>query len=305
MFEAYVVVDWSANSRPKMGKDSIWIAEAVRLGRRVRVEAAINLPTRAAAYEHLAGTLLRHRAAGRRVMAGFDFAFGYPRGFAAALGLTGGAAPWWQTWCALAQMVKDEPDNANNRWTVAAELNRQVGRAPGPFWCCPTSAARPELCVGKGRFPHGAHDGRLLAEYRLVDERMRAKRKMVQSVWKLFTTGSVGSQTLLGIPWLHRLRSDRRLARFSRVWPFETGFVPSTASRAEPSVVHVELWPSFVPAAGDPDVVRDARQVATVARHLAERDADGTLAVLCRPPDGVRGADLAAVTSEEGWILGA
>ena len=49
MFEAYVVVDWSANSRPKMGKDSIWIAEAGRLGRRVRVEAPINLPTRAAA----------------------------------------------------------------------------------------------------------------------------------------------------------------------------------------------------------------------------------------------------------------
>ena len=115
----------------------------------------------------------------------------------------------------------------------------------------------------------------------------------------------MGSQTLLGIPWLHRLRTDRRLARFSRVWPFETGFIPSPASRAGPSVVHVELWPSFVPAAGEPDVVRDARQVATVARHLAERDADGTLATLFQPPTELRGADLATVTGEEGWVLGA
>ena len=33
----------------------------------------------------LADLLAAERAAGRRVLAGFDFPFGYPRGFAAAL----------------------------------------------------------------------------------------------------------------------------------------------------------------------------------------------------------------------------
>ncbi|MEC8241760.1 MAG: hypothetical protein VX084_11510, partial [Planctomycetota bacterium] len=27
LFDAYLFIDWSANSRPKRGKDSIWIAE--------------------------------------------------------------------------------------------------------------------------------------------------------------------------------------------------------------------------------------------------------------------------------------
>jgi precorrin-8X/cobalt-precorrin-8 methylmutase len=205
----------------------------------------------------------------------------------------------------LAAIVREEAANANNRWTVAAELNRRVGSAPGPFWCCPPSAATPELCIRKGRFPHVGRDGRTLSEYRIVDERLRRSGRMVQSVWKLFTTGSVGSQTLLGIPWVHRLRTERRLARVSRVWPFETGLTPSLTARAGPAIVHVEVWPRIVPHAGDPNAVLDARQVTTLGRHLAERDVDGTLVTLFQPPAGLGTTDVATVTGEEGWVLGA
>ena len=45
-------------------------------------------------------------------------------------------------WDLLAQLVDDRDDNANNRFEVAAELNRRVGPGPGPFWGCPPAAAR-------------------------------------------------------------------------------------------------------------------------------------------------------------------
>ena len=49
MFDRFVVVDWSANSTPKRGRDSIWIA--VLDGHGVSVS---NPSTRAAAEESLA-----------------------------------------------------------------------------------------------------------------------------------------------------------------------------------------------------------------------------------------------------------
>jgi len=81
LFGRYIAVDWSAANTPKRGKDSIWIGE---LGPEGRVPSA-NPSTRAAAMEAIATRLLSARQRNERVMLGFDFVFGYPRGGAAAI----------------------------------------------------------------------------------------------------------------------------------------------------------------------------------------------------------------------------
>ena len=84
LFDTYIIVDWSAARTPKTGRDSIWIC---RLG--AGGETVANPPTRHAARELLAAMLASAMANGERVVAGFDFPFGYPAGFAARLGLDG------------------------------------------------------------------------------------------------------------------------------------------------------------------------------------------------------------------------
>ncbi|HEV2518510.1 MAG TPA: hypothetical protein VGV07_24900 [Devosia sp.] len=81
LFDRYIAVDWSAANTPKRGKDSIWIGE---LGPEGRVPS-LNPPTRHAAMAEIATRLLAARQRGERIMLGFDFVFGYPRGAATAI----------------------------------------------------------------------------------------------------------------------------------------------------------------------------------------------------------------------------
>jgi hypothetical protein len=305
LFDACIVVDWSANRTPKIGRDSIWIAEARRAGARVRVGPPRNPPTRAAAYDLICRALLDHVQAGHRVLIAFDFVYGFPCGFADALALAGPGPRWLRTWRALTEAITDEDTDANNRWAVAEALNRRLGSARGPFWNCPRAVATPYLSVTKGRFPHVVGAGTRLAEYRAVDALIRRFRASLQSVWKLYTTGSVGSQTLLGIPRLHALTTHPGLARWSRVWPFETGFAVDQFPEAGPFILHAEAWPRIVPEADRPALVRDARQVIALARHFAELDGAGKLAPLFERPATLGDAGVAACCDEEGWVLGA
>src|SRR5262245_44129700 len=130
------MVDWSGASVPSRGTDSIWIAHARRVGNALTIHDPLNPPTRGLATAHLADVIDTYIAAGARVLIGFDFAFGYPRGFARALGLTGRGPRWRRTWTALGELVHDRDDNSNDRWQVASTLNRRLGRRPGPFWNC-------------------------------------------------------------------------------------------------------------------------------------------------------------------------
>jgi precorrin-8X/cobalt-precorrin-8 methylmutase len=82
LFDRYIAVDWSAANTPKRGRDSIWIGE---LGPEGRVPSE-NPPTRHAAMAAIGARLLSARQRGERIMLGFDFVFGYPRGAAAAIG---------------------------------------------------------------------------------------------------------------------------------------------------------------------------------------------------------------------------
>lgn len=282
-FDAILILDWSAASVPTVGPNSIWLAEVVR---GEPLSPPVNLPTRLEARAWVLARLHAHQAAGRRVLVGCDFPYGYPAGFAQRLGLAGPA--WRATWDHLAQLITDGPHNQNNRFQVASCLNAAVSGGPGPFWACPVKAETP--CLTPKKPPSVG-----LADLREADRFAQG----ASSAWKCAYPGSVGSQALMGIPVVRAWRDDPALAADSAVWPFETGFRTPVAAR----IVHAEIYPSALKLAGDASWVRDARQVWTLAQAFAEQDAAGKLAGCFAAPPGLDEAAIARVEAEEGWIL--
>ena len=238
LFNAYVVVHWSAAAKPTTGTDSVWIGVLKRDVRFRLAFEAHNPPTRAAA-EILLGTILADRAKRReRTLIGFDFPLGMPRGLAAGLKLPG-EAPWRAVWDQLGRMVKDKADNTNNRFGVGSEINRRLTGGPFPFWGCPPRDTLTTLQPKRGR-DHGPND---IPDYRHVE----VAQKSVNPVWKLYYNGSVGGQTILGIPMARRLKLAGGEAL--KVWPFETGWKTLTeADLAGVDVLAAEVSPALAKA---------------------------------------------------------
>lgn len=274
-FDTVAVVDWSASAVPSPARptaDAIWIGTYGAAGAQ-----AVYLRTRTAAEATLAALIAAEQAAGRRLLIGFDFAMGYPVGFAKALTTQSTARAVWQ-W--LAATITDGPDNANNRFAVAQRINAMFPQA-GPFWGRPGGLDLPDLPARK------TVDYRVLgfAEKRRVEGLV----PRAQPVWKLFTTGAVGSQALMGLPMIARLSARAGVT----VWPFAPGG----------DVVLAEVYPSLI----DPAVavrvargeIKDRAQVRLLARSLHRLARDGSLqAMMADVPDGPE-------RQEEGWILGA
>lgn len=290
LFDAFLMVDWSAAATPRLGPDSIWIG-LTRHGRsRPRLSLLENLPTRAAATQRLGNLLSRLLRRGDRVLAGFDFPFGYPAGTAARLGLPG--LPWRNMWQLLDDGLSDMPDNRNDRYTLAASLNARMGGEAFPFWGHGGQTEIP-LLPRRGRRAHGAGD---LAERRLCDRRLPG----AQPVWKLAGIGSVGGQALTGIPRVWQLRRDPRLAMAAQIWPFETGLADDPRAQ----LILAEVYPSIVAPMPLPGRPRDAGQVAAVGRHFANLDAAGRLAPLFAADPALSRVERRAVEREEAWVLG-
>lgn len=285
------MVDWSAAASRNTGKDSIWWALLRRKGDRLRLARRRNPGTRHAATNELADKLAELAAEGDRVLVGFDFPFGYPDGTAERLGMPG--LPWRHVWQELADLIDDAPDNRNNRIDVAEGLNGRLSGEAFPFWGNVREETRAFL-VRRGRRPHGDGD---LAEWRLCDKRART----TSSVWQLAGAGSVGSQVLTGIPRVLQLRTDPRLATISHIWPFETGL----RHDPRPQIVFAEVYPSLVEPEPEPDIVKDARQVRTIAKHFAALDVAGDLGALFEGDPALTQAERTIVETEEAWILGA
>ena len=93
LFNAYVIVDWSAAAKPNTGADSVWIGVLKRDVRFRLAFEAFNPPTRAEAEKKLVAVLEDLKKKTDRAFVGLDFPLGFPRGFAAALKLPG-EAPW-------------------------------------------------------------------------------------------------------------------------------------------------------------------------------------------------------------------
>lgn len=271
-FDTVIVVDWSASNVPSPAKpaaDAIWMAVARAEGCDVSYHR-----TRAAAEAALVAVLDREAQARRKVLAGFDFPFGYPTGFAERLTGTPSARAVWN-W--LEANLITGPENRTNRFELAAGINAQFGGI-GPFWGRPATLNLPTLPARK-MVDYVAID---LAEKRAVESVV----PRAQPVWKLYTTGSVGSQALTGLPMIARLA---RRAGCS-VWPFD---------RVDSMLVLAEVYPSlmardvsFAVAQGE---IKDAAQVRLLAQALRALSARAELHALM---------DVAA-PAEEGWILGA
>ena len=271
-FTLIVAVDWSARSRlgPRAETgDSVWLAW-MRIGSE---PCARYFRTRSDAVTCLE-TLLEETEGSALVT--FDFPFGYPDGC--------GLLAKRELYADMARRISDGDDNANNRFEVAAALNAELndGR-PGPFWGCPANHQRPTL-TAKGSLRRGGP----FREHRIAEQRLVGRG--IQTCWKLYTAGSVGSQMLLGLPVLHRVlqRPDARL------WPFETGWDQDLGG-----TVLAEIWPSLFPIDYNAHRIKDACQVLASVRWMAERGPD----VLTRPASISRDEEV-KVMAGEGWIVG-
>jgi hypothetical protein len=295
LFSAFIIVDWSAASKPTTGADSIWIGVLKRDVRFRMAFESYNPPTRAEAEKRLAAILDDLKKRGERALLGFDLPLGFPRGFAAALKLPG-ETPWRAVWDQIDKMAKDKADNTNNRFGVGAEINRRLTGGPFPFWGCPPKDALTTLQPKRTR-AHGPDD---LPEFRHAD----LAAKGAASIWKLYYQGSVGGQAILGIPAVRRLKLARGDA--VKVWPFETGFRALTEEAlAGVEIVVAEVYPSLLKLQAGPGEVKDLAQVRGTAEHFARLDETGKLAALFAPPPGVAADVVLDAEREEGWILGA
>ena len=270
-FDTIAIVDWSAGKRKPAApsKDAIWIGVA-RTGEE---QEPVYCRSRVDAEAWLTAFMDAEAQAGRSVLIGFDFPFGYPRGFVNHV--TGSDDPL-VFWDWLEGRITDSEAGENNRFDVASEINRLFD-GPGPFWGKPSENAWPDVPYRKAGISYD-----ICAERRACDLMAKAS----SSCFQLFFNPTVGSQALMGLPMLARLRRRDGVA----VWPFQQW--------SDAQTVLVEVWPGLIEDAvkeGDNEEIRDSRQVRLLARALAGLPPARLEAML---------SDTGTAASEEAWILG-
>jgi len=302
LFDAYIMVDWSAAAKPALGPNSIWIGILMKDARLKLQFKAVNIDTRLKARAFLEDIVGKLTKRGDKVLLGFDFSLGYPAGTAKALGLdTKKLAPWAAMHAHLATRYKDKPDNNSRpRFAIAAGLNYTISKGPYPFWGAPPSDRATTLAATKSDFG----PDKQLAEYRLAELHLRSvPGASPKSCWQLYGAGSVGSQSLTGIPHVHALRQAWPNAR---IWPFEIGGGAAlTADSLDGiDVVIAEIYPSLVKPKPEKGEVADEAQVRQIARHYADLDEKGTLGAAFSTGKSISPEQIGSIATEEGWILG-
>lgn len=268
-FDTIVAVDWSGgNQKPALpSADAIWAC----VNRYGKTEKPLYFRNRQLVEFWLRSLLSDELKLGRRVMVGLDFPFGYPNGFAKTV--TGQDDPL-AFWNWLDDHIADTP-TANNRFDVAGALNARFDGI-GPFWG--NGLARDIEDLPRRGSTRTCTD---FADRRDVEQ----KASGAFSVWQLSGAGAVGSQVLMGLPVLQRLR--RKFPTDIAVWPFEPLDRP---------VAFVEIWPSFYNdqlKSGPYDSwIKDAAQVHMMATLIAEM----------APEELAEALDVPA--TPEGWIFG-
>jgi precorrin-8X/cobalt-precorrin-8 methylmutase len=281
LFTHLIAVDWSAANHPQTGANSIWVAE--------NNDVPVNLPTRFSCSDWLRARMTHAITNNERLLISCDFAFAYPAGLAHAIT---GEGTWQSLWQYLSAQVTDTDKNVSNRFEVGGKMNAQIGLTTGPFW----------------GHPH-QHSGRYenLDMYAPKDLPLSFPKKRMaetrvpsaQSVFKLAGIGSVGSQSILGIAALERLRANPELAPHIAVWPFETNF----AGDFSKPITLAEIYPSSHSADESLHSVKDAAQVMSVARDLSHWNRTGALEDKLSA-FGLSDTQRKLVINEEGWILG-
>jgi len=275
-FDTILVADWSAGKRrpARPSKDAIWLGVA----RGGVADDPVYCRSRQDAEALIAGLIKAEKDAGRRLLAAFDFPFGYPQGVTRRIVSSDDPLDLW-AW--LADRITDAPDGSNNRYAIAEEMNRMFD-GPGPFWGKPNRQDWPDVPYRKAGITYDQ-----VAEHRACDRAARA----ASSCFQLAFPPTVGGQVLMGLPVLHRLRCAGGVA----VWPFEPW--------QDAPVVLAEIWPGLIEQAVKsqlselgPQAIRDCEQVRLLALALSRL-----------PEDELHGwmSDLPDIARQEAWILGA
>ena len=177
-------------------------------------------------------------------------------------------------WDWVEALIDDAP-NGNNRFELAGRINACFDGI-GPFWGNGMAHDIPDL-------PRKGNDRTF--RWTPAKRKVEAKAPGAFECWQLSGAGAVGSQMLMGMPVLSRLR--QKYAGKIAVWPFEPKPAPITL---------VEIWPSLirdaVKAATRPDDIKDAVQVRVLAGTLASLSPFALARMLDVPADA------------EGWIFG-
>lgn len=296
LFDVYLALDWSAQSSPspaKPTKDALWLAEKCAEGVMPYQEKPEHyFRTRAECEAHLHSLLAYHLNAGRRVFLGVDYALGYPAGFAEAIGQRGETTAWWYVWETLAELVEEGERNRNNRFQVAALLNERAEQHL--FWGGPKSVMTPYL---RATLTRGGTD---IPRWRITE---RVQKPLPQETWKLYGAGSVGGQTLLGIPFAYRIRTYPDFAPRAAVFPFEAN-AATLREHTGASLLIAEIFPSITPLPIDPALIRDQSQVRNTAEYFASLDAMGDFDALLTLPSFLTETERQTCEQEEGWIVG-
>jgi precorrin-8X/cobalt-precorrin-8 methylmutase len=312
LFDAYIMVDWSGGNSRRLGKpDCIWIAYGPASA---SSPETVSSPSRSEAEQIIRSQLQTIVGSNKgRVLVCADFGYGYPAGFASLLQLPAGNGlpPWRIVWKYLTDQLQDDlgtktghkPTNCSNRFEVANAINAAASGpgSRGPFWglCKPGEYA----CVPQKRPPQPF----VCATGKIASLRITDRRAKSDTPFRLFGTGSVGSQVLTGIPRLQNIRFDPWFARCSAVWPFETGWAPATGSWLDPNVrvLHAEIYPSLNKERLT-DAIKDRGQVRAMWRWARDLDAKNLLIKQFAVPPGITSGsqDDIVICREEGWILG-
>jgi precorrin-8X/cobalt-precorrin-8 methylmutase len=247
-----------------------------------------------------------------RVLLCADFGYGYPAGFASLLPTSSSSElpPWRVVWYYLGRHVQDDlgtkpgqrPTNCSNRLEMASTINAAVSSSAshGPFWCLFKAGGYACVPQKKPLQPFVCASG-TIASPRITDRRAKS-----DTPFRLFGTGSVGSQVLTGIPRLESIRFDPQFTRCSAVWPFETGWAPATGLWLDwdVRVLHAEIYPSV--RAPLPDPIKDRGQVRAMWHWVCDLDAKNLLIKEFEIPPGITSGSQedAVIRREEGWILG-
>lgn len=275
-FDTILVADWSAGKRrpARPSKDAIWLGVA----RGGVADDPVYCRSRQDAEALIAGLIKAEKDAGRRLLAAFDFPFGYPQGVTRRIVSSDDPLDLW-AW--LADRITDAPDGSNNRYAIAEEMNRMFD-GTGPFWGKPNKQDWPDVPYRKAGITYDQ-----VAEHRACDRAARA----ASSCFQLAFPPTVGGQVLMGLPVLHRLRCAGGVA----VWPFEPW--------QDAPVVLAEIWPGLIEQAVKsqlselgPQAIRDCEQVRLLALALSRLSEDELHGWMSDLPD---------IARQEAWILGA
>ena len=301
LFDAYIMVDWSAASKPVTGANSIWIGILAKDARLKLQFRAVNIDTRLKAREFLEDMVGKLTKRGDRVLLGFDFSLGYPAGTAEALGLKlDGKAPW--------QAMHEH---------LACEAEGQAGQFQRPLRHCRRNELRRlERTVSvlgrpgaRCRLDAGQHEARLYGRplAGIPDRRSLSARQQAGPA-EIGLAAGLYRQRRQPVPDREFPMSTRLRETWpgARIWPFE--FDPAEPLTEEAltdvNVVITEIYPSLTKAKPESGETMDAAQVREIAHHYASLDEKGALSGAFSTAKTLEPAENTKIQAEEGWIPG-